>query len=74
MSRGLARLRKGEIAGSIADFDAALALNPRLPDSLYGRAIAKRRIGDVDGADADFAAARAIRPGIAQQFALREIG
>jgi Flp pilus assembly protein TadD len=73
MSRGLARLRRGEIPGSIADFDAALAVNPRLPDTLYGRAIAKRRIGDVVGADADFAAAQAIRPGIAQEFALPEI-
>ena len=72
-SRGLARLRRGELGASIADFDAALALNPRLANALYGRGIAKRRNGDLAGADADLAAAKAIRPGIAQEFALSEI-
>jgi tetratricopeptide (TPR) repeat protein len=73
MSRGLARLRRGELDGSIADFDAAIALNPRLADSLYGRGIAKRKKGDLEGADADLAAAKAIRPGIAEEFAISEI-
>jgi hypothetical protein len=69
----LARLRRGELDGSIADFDAALALNPRLANSLYGRGIAKRKNGDPAGADTDLAAAKAIRPGIAQEFAMSEI-
>jgi hypothetical protein len=64
----LAHLRRGELEGSIADFDAALALNPSLANSLYGRSIAKRKNGDPTGADADLAAAKAIRPGIAQEF------
>jgi tetratricopeptide (TPR) repeat protein len=71
--RGLAHLRRGELDGSIADFDAALVVNPTLADSLYARGIAKRRKGDLAGADADLAAAKAIRPGIAQEFATSDI-
>jgi hypothetical protein len=54
-------------------FDAALAVNPRLANALYGRGIAKRRNGDPAGANADVAAAKAINPGIAQEFAISEI-
>jgi hypothetical protein len=68
-SRRLVRLRRGELGGSIEDFDAALALEPRLADSLYGRGIAKRKNGDPAGADADLAAAKMIRPSIEQEFA-----
>jgi len=61
------------IPNALTSFDAALGLNPKLADSLYGRGIAKRKKGDPMGADADLAAAKAIRPGIAQEFALSEI-
>jgi len=69
----VARLRRGEFDASIADFDAASMLNPRLANALYGRGIARRKMGDLTGAEADLAAAKAIRPGIAEEFALSEI-
>ena len=69
----MARLRRGDLDASIADFDAALALNPGLANALYGRGIAKRRKGDLAGADADLGAAKAIHPGVAQEFAQSEI-
>ena len=62
-----------DLDASIADFNAALALNPRLANSLYGRGIAKRRKGDLAGAEADLAAAKAMHPGVAQEFAKSEI-
>jgi DDE superfamily endonuclease len=55
--------------GSIEDFDAALALDPTLAVSLYGRGVAKRKNGDPAGADADLAAAQTIRPGIEHELA-----
>ena len=67
-SRGLVQLRRGDLAASIADYDAALALRPRSPHSLYGRGIARLRRGDRASGEADLAAARAIRETIAEEF------
>ena len=36
-SRGLTNLKSGQTKNAIADFDAALKINPRLTSSLYGR-------------------------------------
>jgi len=44
-SRGLVQLRRGDFAAAIRDYDAALAQQPRLAHSLYGRGLAKRRQG-----------------------------
>jgi tetratricopeptide (TPR) repeat protein len=61
-SRGLVYLRRGELDKSIADYDASLAINPKLGWSLYGRGLAKQRKGlTADGA-ADIAAATALNP------------
>jgi hypothetical protein len=54
-------------AAALADYNAALALNPSKASSLYGRGIARQMQGDTT-ADADLAAAKAIQPGIAEQF------
>ncbi|MDQ4087886.1 MAG: DUF3857 domain-containing protein, partial [Pseudomonadota bacterium] len=67
-SRGLVHLRRGDFAAAIADYDAALALQPRLTYSLYGRGLAKIRRGDRRAGEADLAAAREIRPTIAEEF------
>jgi hypothetical protein len=39
-NRGFAHLKLGQVDGAIADYDAALKLDARLPASLYGRGIA----------------------------------
>ena len=58
----------GRFADAIADYDAALAIEPKKADSLYGRGLAKLKQDDVAGGDADVAAAKAIRPGIVAEF------
>ena len=59
-SRGLVRLRRGEVADAIGDYNDALRMNPRLAWSLYGRGLAELKLGrDVQGR-ADIAAATAL--------------
>ncbi len=68
-SRAFVKLRKGDLPGSIADYDAALKLKSDLPASLFGRGVAKRRSGDTTGGDADLAKARKLAPEIDKRFA-----
>ena len=58
-----------EVRDTIADYDAALNLNPQLASSRYGRGIAKRQKGDLVGASVDIAAARAIKADVAEDYA-----
>jgi tetratricopeptide (TPR) repeat protein len=67
-SRGLVHIRRGRFAEAIADYDAALALEPGKADSLYGRGLARLRLGDRAAGEADLAQARALRPRIAEEF------
>jgi Tfp pilus assembly protein PilF len=69
-SRGFVRLRRGEFALALADYDAALAMRPAQAQSLYGRGIAKKRMGDAKGAEADLAAARNASADVDEEFAL----
>jgi hypothetical protein len=67
-SRAAAQLSQpGPDDKAIADYDAALRLDPKRATALYGRGTAKLKKGDAGGAD-DIAAARAIRPGIGSMF------
>ena len=59
-SRGLVALRQGDDRAAVADFTAALAINPRLAWSLYCRSLAERRLGQAADAERDVAAAIAI--------------
>lgn len=68
-SRGLVKLRLGDLPGALADYDAALKTAPDLSTSLFGRGVAKRRSGDKAGGDADLDQARALEPGIDKRFA-----
>ncbi len=61
-SRGLVRLRLGQYAQAIADYDEALAANGKIAWSLYGRGIAKLRLGQKDAGEADLAKARELEP------------
>jgi hypothetical protein len=54
---------------AIADYTAAIAINPKLASSYFVRGLAKRRDGDAAGGDADIAAAKAIDPKIAETYA-----
>ena len=56
-------------ARSIADYDASLALRPKIAWSLYGRGVARMKSGDADGGKADVAAALAIHPGMGAEAA-----
>ena len=68
-SRGLVKLRLGDLPGALADYDAALKVLPDLSTSLFGRGVARRRSGDKAGGDADLDQARALEPGIDKRFA-----
>lgn len=68
-SRGLVKLRLGDLSGAIADYDEALKTEPPVTTALYGRGLAKRRSGDAAGGDVDLAKARELEPGIDQSFA-----
>lgn len=68
-SRGFVLLRLGRYQDSVDAYDRALALRPKVAESLYGRGLAKRHLGKAADADADIAAAKAIDAGIERQFA-----
>jgi tetratricopeptide (TPR) repeat protein len=65
-SRGLVYARLGRFDDAIRDYDAALALDPKLAASLYGRGFARLKKGDTAKGNADIAAAKAITPDIAE--------
>lgn len=67
-NRGAARAAAGDRAGAFADYDAALALNPRLAAALNNRAVARFQAGDLHAALADLRAAVAIDPGYADAY------
>ena len=68
-SRALVWLKLGKYDEAIADYDRALALDPRLATSLYGRAIAKTRKAPLDAsAKDDFADAKRQTLAIADEF------
>jgi tetratricopeptide (TPR) repeat protein len=67
-SRGLAYLRLGSYDRAIADYNAALKLNPRYAWSLFGRGVAESRTRKTKAADADITAAEAMQSDIAARF------
>ena len=52
----------------MADYDAALGLDPKQAQSLYGRGLVKHKKGDLVGAAADIGAAKALQPDIEETF------
>lgn len=64
-SRGFVHLKRGDFTLALADFDAALGHDPKLPSSLYGRGLARLRLGETDSGQADLEAAVALEPEIA---------
>jgi tetratricopeptide (TPR) repeat protein len=68
-SRGLVFLRLGEYPKSIADYDASIAIAPKIARSWYGRGIDKLRQHQTAAGDADIAQAKSLEPTIAERFA-----
>jgi tetratricopeptide (TPR) repeat protein len=67
-SRGYLYLVLGRNDDAIADYNSALAANPKLGMSLYGRGLAERRKGDDVDAEKDITAAQALLPGVETKF------
>jgi Flp pilus assembly protein TadD len=59
-------VKAGQFARAIADFNVALAKNPKDALSLYNRGVAKQGTGDKIGGDIDAINARAIDPNVAK--------
>jgi tetratricopeptide (TPR) repeat protein len=68
-SRGLVYLRLGSPRDAVRDYDSALARDPKMPTSLYGRGLAELRLGENAQGQGDLAAAEKLDSGVAQRFA-----
>ena len=68
-SRGFVLMRLGRDREARATFDAALALNPTLAASLFGRSLIEQRLGDAAAAAKDKQAALLESPSITTTFA-----
>jgi tetratricopeptide (TPR) repeat protein len=68
-SRGFLYLMNGKYKEAIADYEIALAIDPRFTSSLYGRGVARRRLGDVAAGNSDMKAAAAVDSNVARRFA-----
>lgn len=76
-SRAFVRLRMGDTRLAGADFAAALAVDPKLPWSLYGRGLVELKTGRTAQGEADLARARTLAPRLdaqARQFGLAPDG
>ena len=72
-SRGYAYLRAGDLDRAIADYDAALRLNPSITYSLFGRGVAYSRKGHQAEAAHDIGTARVLDPNIDREMAALHI-
>jgi len=62
-------LKSGQLGRAIADYDAALRIEPKRANSLYGRGIAKIKNDNPTGGNRDIVAAKSIQADIAEEFA-----
>jgi tetratricopeptide (TPR) repeat protein len=67
-SRGLVYLRMANYAASVQDYGAALAIDPKQADSLYGHGISELRLGHADQGQTDLKAAAALKPRVSDTF------
>ena len=63
-NRGTAYYLKQNYDRAIADYDQAIAIDPKYPIPYYGRSLARRQRGDTAGADADAAHAKGLDPSL----------
>jgi tetratricopeptide (TPR) repeat protein len=67
-SRGLVLLRLGDYPKSIADYDGAITIAPKVAWSWYGRGLDKLHQHQTAAGDADIAQAKSLSPTIADEF------
>ncbi len=65
---GIAKLKKNDFDGAIADLNRALQLDPKNPQAYESRGIAKREKHDLDGVIADFNRALQLDPKYAHAY------
>lgn len=68
-NRGLVYLRESRLDDALADFDAALKLQPEFPIARYARGLVELKKSLKAEGEADLAAAQAHRPGLAKLLA-----
>jgi tetratricopeptide (TPR) repeat protein len=68
-SRAMAYFRMNRTEDALADLEAALALQPDYPESLFLRGVLRKQAGNEAAAAADLAAATALSPRIGKQYA-----
>jgi len=71
LARALDNCDRHDLNGAIADYSAALALQPNSADAYLGRGLAYYARGDLDRAGEDFTQALALRPDDATAFCSR---
>ena len=67
-TRGYVLLKLGMPVQAIAEYDAALEIDPNRALALYGRGLTKRQSGQAESGERDQAAALAIDPDVADAF------
>lgn len=67
-SRARVLLQRGDMAGALVAYEAALAVEPVLPTSLYGRGLARIALGQIAEGEADKAAAIELAPDAPDSF------
>jgi tetratricopeptide (TPR) repeat protein len=72
-SRGFTYLKMRQLPEALADYDAALKVDPGQATALFGRGVVRRQMGDVSGGEADIAAAIAIDASVAGRLARRGV-
>lgn len=68
-SRGFVYFRMRQLVQARADYDAALAVNPKIAGSFFMRGVIKQLQGDNAGAESDFATAKAIDATVVTMYA-----
>jgi tetratricopeptide (TPR) repeat protein len=68
-NRGRVYLRQGQLDRALADFEAALRLQPQFPLARYARGVVELKKGLTAEGQADMAAAQAHRPGLDKRLA-----
>ena len=67
-SRGFVFVKMRRYGAAMADYEAALRVNPRLADALYGLGVCERESGSATKARQDIAESRRINPHIVSDF------